>query len=53
MPGISAWEIAAVVYSFYLVLHNKLWDLPRNEVLEASYEIGYAELNPIFIFKVS
>lgn len=53
MPGISAWEIAAVVYSFYLVFHNKLWDLPRNEVLEASYEIGYAELNPIFIFKVS
>lgn len=53
MPGVSAREMAAVVYSFSPMLHNNLWDIARNEALEANYEVGYAGLNPIFIFKAS
>ena len=53
MPGISAWEIAAVVYLFSSMLHTNLWDIAGNQALEADYEAGYVELNPIFIFKAS
>jgi len=53
MPGISAWETAPAVYSFSSMLHNDLWDIARNQALEANYETGFAELNPIFIYKAS
>ena len=50
MPGISTWEntcweTAAAVYAFS--------SMAGNQILEADCEVGYAEWNPVFIFKVS
>lgn len=53
MPTISAWKTAAVVYSLSFMVHTNLWDIAGNQALEDNYEAGYAELNPIFIFKAS
>lgn len=53
MPGISAWETAAVVYSLSSMLRNNLWDIAGNQAHGINHEARYAELNPVFIFKVS
>lgn len=58
MPGISTWEntcweTAAAVYAFSSMAHSVLWDVAGNQILEADCEAGYAEWNPVFIFKVS